>query len=146
MANKLSDYNQNGTASNRVSEAQLFSDLNLKMPIHPNRKDIIPLTDIDAIKQSVRNLVLTNRGEKPFREDIGGNITGLLFENYSRYMGIDIRLAIERVLKNYERRVTDVTVQVTPTADENAVTATVGFKLNNIQREFDLEFALNRLR
>lgn len=142
----LSDQNQNGRISNRTSEAQLFSDLNLNMPIHPNRKDIIPLTDIDAIKQAVKNLVMTNRGEKVFRQDVGGNITGVLFENYSQYMAIDIKVAIKRVLKRNEPRVKNITIQVTPTEDKNAVTATVGFKLNNEQREFDLEFALNRLR
>jgi phage baseplate assembly protein W len=142
----LSDYNKNGTASVRLSEARLFSDLNLKMPIHPGKKDIIPITDIDAIKQSVRNLILTNRGEKPFRNDIGGDVTGLLFENFSTYTAIDIKLQVEEVLTKYEPRITNVTCQVTEMADANSIAVTIGFKINNIEREIDLEFALNRLR
>jgi len=142
----LSDFNRNGVASIRLAEANLYSDLNLAMPIHPNRKDIIPLTDLAAIKQAVKNLVLTNTGEKLFRADIGGNITELLFENYSNYQAIDIIFAIKDVLTNYEPRIKNIKVQVTPTTDKNAIAVTIGYTINNIEEKFDLQFALNRIR
>ena len=56
----ISDKNSSEYRSNITAQNQLYSDLNLFFPIHPNKKDIIPVTDVDAIKQSVRNLILTN--------------------------------------------------------------------------------------
>lgn len=144
--NGLSDYNKTGIVSELTAGTRLFSDLNLRMPIHPFRKDVLPLTDIDAIKQSVRNLVLTNRGERPFRNDIGGDISKQLFENYNSYIGFEIQDSIETVIKQYESRVSDVVVQIIPLPDRNAITATIGFKVANQYREFDLEFELDRLR
>ena len=146
MSNSLSDFNETHLVSEKTADTRLFSDLNLRMPIHPFRKDVSPLTDIDAIKQSVRNLVLTNRGERPFRHDIGGNISKQLFENYNSYVGFEIQDAIESVLEKYESRVSDVVVQIKPKPDRNAITATVGFKIANQYREFDLQFELDRLR
>lgn len=142
----LSDYNENGSASVKLSEGSLFADLNMSLAVHPNKKDIIPLTDLAAIKQSVRNLVLTNKGEKVFRSDIGCNITDLLFDNYNNVMALRMKSAIKRTLNKFEPRIENITVQITPTPDYNAVAATIGFKLNNQNREFDLEFALNRTR
>jgi phage baseplate assembly protein W len=146
MANSLSDFNEFNSVSEQTADAKVFSDLNLIMNVHPARKDIIPLTDIDAIKQAVKNLVLTNRGERPFMHNVGGDITRLLFENYNPYMAAELSFAIENVLEQHEPRVSDIEIQVTPTDDQNSIAATIGFRINNQYREFNLEFALNRLR
>ncbi len=146
MNSSLSDFNEFDSVSEQTANARLFSDLNLIMNVHPARKDIIPLTDIDAIKQAVKNLVLTNRGERPFMHNVGGNITRLLFENYNPYMAAELSFAIENVLEQHEPRVSDIQIQVTPTDERNAIAATIGFRINNQYREFNLEFALNRLR
>lgn len=146
MNNSLSDFNEFDSASEQTANARVFSDLNLIMNVHPARKDIVPLTDIDAIKQAVKNLVLTNLGERPFMHNVGGNITRMLFENYNPYMAAELSYSIESVIKQHEPRVSDINIQVTPTDNANAIAATIGFKINNQYREFNLEFALNRLR
>jgi len=142
----LSDYNKPNYRSILVSQEKLYSDLNLTMPIHPNKKDIIPLTDIDAVKNSLKNLVLTNIGEKLFRPTIGGDVTRYLFENVNVFTAIAIQQQIKSVINVYEPRVEDVTVQVTDNSDSNAYDVTIGFKLANNILTGEVEFALERLR
>ena len=144
---RLSDFNQSGQRAQTVSSTRLFADLNLSMPIHPNRKDITPITDIDAIKQSVKNLVLTNFGEKVFRPEFGGNVTSYLFEPVNFTTAISIREEINSVLQNFEPRIENITVQVTNDIDTNAYRVTIGFSIANSPfREQEIDFELNRLR
>lgn len=142
----LSDYNEYGVRSKKVATSQLFADLNLSMPVHPVKKDITPLTDIDAVKSSVKNLVLTNFGEKLFRPEFGGNVTSYLFENVEIFTAIAIKEEIERVLKRFEPRVENVVVQVDDEMGDNDYNVTIGFNIINNPQEFTVDFALNRLR
>jgi phage baseplate assembly protein W len=117
------------------------------MPIHPNSKDIVPLTDIDAIKQSVKNLVLTNFGEKLFRPEFGGNVTSYLFEPVNFTTAISIQEEIKLVLQNFEPRVNNIVVQVTNDIDTNGYRVTIGFSIQNTPfNNQEVEFQLNRLR
>ncbi len=143
----LSDYNRPGHVSRKTSSSALFSDLNLTMPIHPNKKDITPLTDIDAVKAAVKNIVLTNFGEKLFMPRFGGNTTSYLFENVDEFTAIAIKNEIRDVVTQFERRITDLTIQVTNDIDTNSYHVTLGFKLaNNLLNTETVEFALKRLR
>ena len=63
-----------------TSATKGFSDLNLQMIPHPQKRDIIPLKDNAAVKNAVRNLLLTNFFERPFQPTVGANLRGLLFE------------------------------------------------------------------
>lgn len=142
----LSDYNSPYSRASKVARPKEYRDLALNMAIHPNTNDIVPLNDLDAIKQSVKNLVLTNFGEKLFKPNFGGNVTSLLFENVSVFSEIVIRDEIKRVLALYEPRITDVTVQVTADIDKNGYNVTIGFKVVGGIAENIIEFILNRLR
>lgn len=142
----LSDYNSPYTRATRVSRPDEYRDLPLSLAIHPNTKDIVPLNDLDAIKQSVRNLVLTNFGEKPFRPMFGGKVTQYLFENPSVFTEIGLRKEIIKVLTRYEPRITDVTVQLVLDQAETSYHTTIGFKtVDGGSQEF-MEFTFNRLR
>jgi phage baseplate assembly protein W len=142
----LSDFNAPNYRSKKVASEKIFSDLNLSLPIHPNKKDIVPLTDIDAVKQSVKNLVLTNYGEKLFKPKFGGNITSYLFENVTRFTAVSIFNEIRRILAKHEPRITDVKVQVTDNADANEYNVTVGFRVINNPELLEVGFALQRIR
>jgi len=63
-----------------VSKKKPWSDLDLSLKIHPIRKDIIPLKDDAAIKNAVKNLLISNFYERPFQDDLGANLRGLLYE------------------------------------------------------------------
>jgi phage baseplate assembly protein W len=144
----LSDYNKAGYKAKvlAANADQLFADLNLSLPIHPNKNDIIPLTDIDAIKQSVKNILLTNFGEKLFKPKFGSHVSGRLFENASRFVAISIRDDIKRALEKYERRIKILEINVIENIDSNAYDVSLTFQIVGQPEITSMEFALNRLR
>jgi phage baseplate assembly protein W len=120
--------------------------LNLNFIKNGNTNDINPLRDIDAVKQAVKNLVLTNLFERPFHPEIGGNVTSKLFEPADKFTAIEIRDEIREVLKIFEPRVTGVRVQVFDNSDANAYVVNIGFTVINLQLETEVSFNLQRLR
>ena len=128
------------------SERNLFRDLNLKFTKHPVLDDVTPLTDIEAVKNSVKHLVLTNFHERPFHPEIGSNLTALLFEPADQFTGIAMREEILRVLKDYEPRVTGVKVQILDDADANRYHIQIGFTVIFSNTREEVEFNLQRLR
>jgi phage baseplate assembly protein W len=145
MSNILSDYN-NGRSSN-VLRRELYTDLPINFKgVHPNLKDIIALKDIDAVKQSVKNLILTNHGERPFQPQIGSNITRLLFEPADAFTASGIQREIYSVLTRFEPRVSNITVQVFDNSDRNAYSITIGFTVVFSDEAQEVNFYLQRLR
>lgn len=138
-----SDYNQ--SKSIIVSRESIYSDLDLGFDIHPSYKDILPTTDIDAVKLCIKNLVMTNRYERPFQPNLNGNIVDLLFENGNAFTAYEIQERIRDRILEYEKRVEDVDVTVTDNIDANAYHVSIKFKvINNIDAE--LVFYLTRIR
>jgi phage baseplate assembly protein W len=141
---QLSDYNL-GNSSN-VAKSTLYSDLDLRFKKHPVLNDITPLKDIDAVKNSVKNLVLTNFYERPFHPEIGSNVTRLLFEPADVFTGIQLRDEIKRVIDDYEPRVNTVKVEVLDDSDANAYIISIGFNVIFATERISLTFNLQRLR
>jgi len=130
-----------------VAAVQTYSDLDLRDPfISPFSKDVIPVTDIMAVKNSVRNLVLTNFYETPFDPFKGSNARGLLFENANTYTAIAINKEITRVLIQYEPRVNVTSVDVIDQSDVNAYLVTINFNVIALNTQAALNFYLERLR
>jgi len=147
------DYNKKTTGqsqvfdkSSNISKVDTYSDLDLFFIKHPILNDITPLRDIDAVKQAVVNLVLTNFYERPFHPEIGGNVSAKLFEPADRFTASEIRDEIKEVLKNYEPRVNGVNVAVYDQSDANAYTVTIAFNVIYLQAETEVTFNLQRLR
>jgi phage baseplate assembly protein W len=145
MNNLLSDYNSNNVTASNVARTNLYTDLDLSFNIHPILKDIVPVSDLDAVKNSIKNLVLTSFYERPFHPEIGSTIGGLLFEPVNLFTGLAIKNEIERVIQKFEPRVNDVTVQVIDESDNNAYLITVGFNVL-YDTKSEIQFYLNRLR
>jgi phage baseplate assembly protein W len=123
-----------------------FSDLPLSFKVHPNRKDIMPLKDDEAIKQAVKVLILTNFGERPFRNNLGANITGLLFENVDPVIAITLRDLIVDLLNKREPRIELRQVFVKVDADNNRYDVTIIYKIVGIETEQEVSLYLNRIR
>jgi len=147
------DYNKKTTGqsqvfdkSSNISKVDTYSDLDLFFIKHPILNDITPLRDIDAVKQAVVNLVLTNFYERPFHPEIGGNVSAKLFEPADRFTASEIRDEIKEVLKNHEPRVNGVNVAVYDQSDANAYTVTIAFNVIYLQAETEVTFNLQRLR
>ena len=147
MSIKSSDFNQDGVKPTSTSADDfIYSDLGMPLLIHPGTNDINPITDLNAIRQSVKNLVLTNFGERPFHPEIGTGITGLLFENADFFTANSIKAETLRVLRRFEPRVEDVVVQVFDDPDRNAFRIDVGYKIVDTPVSDDTSFYLERVR
>ena len=141
MANYDAQSTNNSTRSN-----SLYTDLNLNFAKNPATKDISKLKDVEAVKRSVRNLILTNRFERPFHPEIGADISALLFENMSPITQQLLTDRIRDVLETYEPRAVLDDVIVQGDMDNNEYSATIKFYVRevpgiNIVTEF-----LQRLR
>ena len=124
-----------------------YKDLDLFFAKKSGSKDIRKVTDIQAVKRSVRNLILTNTFEKPFHPEIGGNVRGLLFENMTPMVSAVISRKIEDSIINHEQRARLVGVKTQPDFDTNGYNVSVYFYVANAPTELvELDTFLERLR
>jgi phage baseplate assembly protein W len=123
-----------------------FSDLDLNFTKHPVTDDVSRRFDENAIKTSLKNLILTNNYERPFNSSLGTPIRGLLFEMASPILSTTIERAIYDVVNTYEPRVNLDSVVVYANADENFIIITLTYRVLNTQRPATLEISLERTR
>ena len=124
-----------------------YTDLDLFFNKKATSNDISKVTDIQAVKRSVRNLVLTNHYEKPFHPEIGSGVRGILFEPMTPLTAYVLSRKIEDVIKNFEPRVRLIGVNAIPNLDRNEYECTVEFFVVNAPTELvDLTIFLERLR
>ena len=124
-----------------------YRDLDLFFAKKSGSKDIRKITDIQAVKRSVRNLVLLNHYEKPFHPEIGSGIRDMLFENMSTMTAIILARKIEDVIENFEPRVRLISVRADPNLDRNEYEVTIEFFVVNTPTELvDLTVFLEVLR
>ena len=135
------------TQSNESTRSsRIYKDLNLNFEKNTVTKDIQKITDIEAVKRSVRNLINTNHYEKPFHPEIGSNLRAMLFENLTPQMNHLISKQIEMLIRNYEPRVRLVQVNAQPSYDRNGYLATISFYVLNHPEPVVVENFLERLR
>lgn len=136
---------QTTNASNR--SVRLYKDLALSFERNDNTKDIIVKKDIEAVKQSVRNLILTNHFERPFHPEIGSNVTAVLFEPMNPITANSLTRVIEETIVNFEPRARLVSVNAIPNLGQNAYNVTISFYVVNIPGELvELTTLLERSR
>ena len=124
-----------------------YRDLDLFFAKNSGSKDIRKITDIQAVKRSVRNLILLNHYEKPFHPEIGSGIRDMLFENMSNMTAFILARKIEDVIENFEPRVRLISVRADPNLDRNEYEVTIEFFVVNTPTELvDLTVFLEVLR
>lgn len=123
-----------------------FSDLDLNFIASPLNKDIAKKYDENAIKQSVKNLIMTNHYEKPFHPEIGSQVTNLLFEPFSPLLQAMLEQSITNTITNFEPRVRLMKVFVNLNPDNHTVDVTIQFTIVNTQRPLTVDFTLKRTR
>ena len=125
----------------RVSQG--FKDLSMTFQSNPLNNDLIGLKNANAIARSVRNIVMTIPGEKPFNENFGSRISGLLFENVDNITATAISDEIRESVTNYEPRVSLTSVVVNPNFDNNSFDAVVTYNIVGADAApQELQFAL----
>jgi len=124
-----------------------YTDLDLFFSKKATSKDISIVTDIQAVKRSIRNLVLTNHYEKPFHPEIGSGVRGILFEPMTPLTAHILTRKIEDVIENFEPRARLISVRALPNLDRNEYECTIEFYVVNAPTELvDLTVFLERLR
>jgi len=124
-----------------------YVDLDLFFEKKIPNNDVNTITDIQAVKRSVRNLVLLNPYEKPFHPEIGSGVRGMLFELMTPFVAAQLTKKIEDVINNFEPRARLVSVRSIPDYDRNAYEVSVEFYVVNAPTELvDLTVMLERLR
>jgi phage baseplate assembly protein W len=124
----------------------LFSDLHKDMTQHPLTEDLSLKRDEEAVKESIKNLILTNRGERLMQPLIGGNVQAMLFENNTPAIIKLIQEQIKTVIREYEPRATLIDVIVRSSIDESTVEVDVYFYINNVVEPISVTVFLERIR
>ena len=125
---------------------ETYSDFFKDLTLSPINNDLARKIDEDSIKESIKNLVLTDRGERPFQPDIGCDIRKILFDNISPDTIIIAREMIVNTLKTYEPRAAIIGVDIRAPADEHTLIITIVFNVINREEPVTLNITLERVR
>ena len=112
--------------------SRAFKDINLSFKRHPVTNDVVTIRDEDAIKRSVRNIIFTILGEKPFEPNFGSVINESLFDLNTNLSEIRVSDEIRSSLLNYEPRISNIDVTVTVAPDTNEMNCTVQYDITGI--------------
>jgi phage baseplate assembly protein W len=123
-----------------------YSDLDLDFIAHPTTGDVVKKYGEDAIKRSIRNLIMTNFYDKPFRPGVGSNVTKLLFENSTPIVKNLISSAITEMVNNYEPRIRIRKIDVNFSEADNAYNITIFFTIVNTSQPVTINLFLERIR
>ena len=128
-----------------TSRNKLFQDLDLSFTIKDNGELYIK-KDAAAVKQAVKNLILTNHFEKPFLPFYGGNIRALLFDLADDDVSEEIESNIRNTIQQYEPRALVRNIIVNSTPDQNSIAVTIEFQIINSNEIVTFSTSLSRLR
>lgn len=129
-----------------LNRAPDYVDLDLDFFAERTTKDVSMKVGEDAIKRSIRNLVLTNFYEKPFQPAVGSNVRKLLFENATPFTAVLLSDAIESVINNYEPRVKLKKVEVEADIDNNGFNVRLQYIILNRELPVVTSIFLERIR
>ena len=122
-----------------------YKDIDLTFSPKP-AGDIFKKVDADAVKQSVKNLLLTGRSEKPFQPNFGGDLGVALFELDTDYQPHDIGQQIAATIERYEPRARVLNINFVSNPERNEIRATITFEVVNVGETVSLDVNLARLR
>jgi len=129
----------------RISKA--FKDVSMSFQVSPLTYDIIALKNETAIARSIRNLVLTDRGERFFNNDLGSRVNSILFESLDEISASSAKDEIENTINLFEPRVNLISVDVLPNYDDGELNVTIRYYIVGIDAQpQQLSFALQPTR
>ena len=142
----MPSYSSENLSNNSKRATRIYKDLDLDFGRNTVTNDVNKLTDVEAVKRSVRNLINTNHFERPFHPEIGGNVRALLFENMTPLTALNLQRKIEEVLSNFEPRAKITQIIADPDMDRNGYRLEIRFYVIGIQNPITVETFLERLR
>ena len=141
MPNYDSSTTNNSKRSNRI-----YSDLDLNFGRKVVTGDVNKLTDVEAVKRSVRNLINTSHFERPFHPEIGSDVRRMLFEPMTPLTALNLQRKVSEVLNNFEPRIKLVQILARPDLDRNSYHLTIMFYVIGTSEPVTVEAFLERLR
>lgn len=127
-------------------QTEKYSDFLTSFDIDSVRQDLIRNVNEEAVKNSIRNLLLTNRGDRLFNNTFGSDIRAILFESHTPATEQILSDLIQNTIKNYEPRARVLEVRVQSDDEAHLVVATIVFSVINKEEPIVLELILNRIR
>ena len=136
-----------GSQNNITRNVRQYTDLDLFFGKKSSNSDVQDITDIKAVKRSIRNLVLLNHYEKPFHPEIASGVRDMLFELMTPVTATILARKIEDVINNFEPRARLISVNALPNLDRNEYEVSIEFYVVNQPTELvDLTIMLERVR
>jgi phage baseplate assembly protein W len=129
-----------------ANNTRTFSDLDLNFTKNPVTKDVTRRYDEDAVKNSIKNLVLTSNYERPFHSEIGSPIRQLLFEPATPMLGAMLKRSIEDLINTFEPRVNLIDIICVVAEDDYTIDVSIEFTILNTTAPITLDLTLQRTR
>ena len=127
-------------------EGKRYVDLDFDFKAHPVTKDVVLKYNEEAVKKSLRSLMMTSKYERPFQPSINSRIKKLLFENITPVLGVNLKSNIEDVIREHEPRVDLRGVDVILDEDQNRIKIDIFFNIKNEQEVVSLTTTMQRTR
>lgn len=129
-----------------ITNRKIYADIFGNLDKHPITDDVAVRTNENAVKQAIRNLLLTDPGERLFQPQIGTKIRALLFENITPQTITILQQMIRDTLETFEPRANVIDVVATADIDRNAIDVTIVFNVINRQEPVSVDIVLDRVR
>ena len=129
-----------------LSKNEFFSDFLVNLDAHPDNKQIVRNINEKAVIRSIRNLLFTNKYERPFQPEIGCEIRKILFEPITPGSVSALKTVIETTIRQFEPRAGLLEVIVTPYPEQNLIVVTIKFFISNTQQPTVFTVQLSRVR
>ena len=140
----MSSYNQQ--SQNSITARKWYTDIDLNITPHPSSGDLVLKYDKEAIKRSIRNIMLTNDYERPFKPNFGANLRGLLFELADDITRFETRQQIQDALNDYEPRVSLTSIDFLGKGNQNTLHVSISYGIIGVQEPQEVEIILERIR
>lgn len=132
--------------SPKFRSVEFYSDFPKTLEQIPGRNELSRKLNENAVKEAIRNIVLTEPGERVFQPNFGCGIKGLLFEQIDPTILSLIKEKIESAIETYEPRCEVVSVEVTTSDQEHTLLANIFFRVINTDATSSVKIQIQRVR
>ena len=140
------DASRNNETSPKVS-TRIYRDIDLSLEMNPITNDVVSVTDVNAVKRSIKNLLATQHYERPFHPEIGSAISQLLFDPYGPITANRLKRTVEETIANFEPRARVTQVDCNPLEDTNDYSVIIHFYVENVTTELQsMQTVLEQVR
>ena len=135
-----------GSLNKSKRATRQYRDLDLDFGRNSVTNDVNKLTDIEAVKRSVRNLINTSHFDRPFHPEIGSSVRAMLFEPMTPLTALNLQRKVQEVLINFEPRIKLVQIVANPNIDSNSYDLRIYFYVIGSNDLIEVQTFLERLR